>query len=95
VAINQGRETDRVFLGLLAKFDKPLSSSPNAGNYAPKVFSKRPDREGFTKRDFERSMHFLTAAGNIKDVQYGRPSDARFRIVAMAETDADGDDDST
>lgn len=67
-----------------------VSNSRNAGNYAPRVFSKRPDRSGYTRGDFEAAMQDLFAAKRLINVPYGRPGDARFRIgAADAEEPAD------
>ena len=73
-----------VFLALLDRCTKTglrLSISPNAPNFAPRVFAKRPDAEGYTKRDFESAMHRLFASGAIINGTYGRPGDARQRIT--------------
>ncbi len=68
---------DAAFLDLLSKSEaegRHISDSPNAGNYAPKAFSKRPDRQGFARREFEAAMQRLFAAGKIKMEEYGRSS---------------------
>jgi RecA-family ATPase len=79
------RTADRVFLDLLdattAENQHVSSNSHSGSNYAPKLFGKRPDREGFAKADFEAAMHRLFVAGEITNVQYGRPSEPRFRIA--------------
>ncbi len=59
-----------------------MSASVNAGNYAPKIFAKRSEREGFGFRDFEQAMESHFAAKRIRVEDYGRPSDRRSRIVA-------------
>jgi RecA-family ATPase len=82
--IGRRRACQEVFLDLLAKCDasnKPVSDSPNAGNHAPKVFAKRPDREGFTRKDFEVAMAALMADGKIRLETYGRKGDERRRVV--------------
>jgi RecA-family ATPase len=80
-------EADSVFLVLLTRVTvegQPVSSSPNAGNAAPKMFGQRPDREGFTRRDFEGAMQRLFAAGKIRMEEYGRsgPKGKPRRLVA-------------
>ena len=76
---------DDVFLQLLARCDAvnmPVQQSKHASNYAPAIFAKRPDREGFTKRDFEQAMNRLLAGGRLKLTNYGRNGDERRRLAA-------------
>ncbi len=42
-----------------------VTHNSRAGNYAPRVFVLRPDRERFAKADFERAMQALFAARSI------------------------------
>ncbi|MDQ2764618.1 MAG: AAA family ATPase [Pseudomonadota bacterium] len=58
-----------------------VSHSPNAPNYAPKAFGKRPDRQGYTRRDFEVAIQHLFAMKRIRVEEYGRPGKWRNRIV--------------
>ena len=84
-SINRGR-AETVFLELLQRFEaegRPVSDASRAGNYAPRLFDKRPGREGFTKTDFERAMESLFAQGRIKLVEYGRAGDRRKRLTAV------------
>ena len=83
------RSCERVFLDLLQKTlteGQYLSHNLRAGNYAPRVFATRPDRERFTKTDFERAMQALFAS---KTIAVGTHKDARRRtldcIVKAAE----------
>ena len=80
-----GRRTcEQVFLELLDQVtaeNQPVSSNSRAGNYAPKLFVKRPDRDGFVKANFEAAMHKLFAAREIVNIDYGRKHDERKRIV--------------
>jgi RecA-family ATPase len=74
---------ERVFLELLDKTaaeGQPVSSNTKAGNYAPRLFASRPDRERFAKADFERAMQALFANRKIVNEDYGRKSDMRRRI---------------
>jgi RecA-family ATPase len=67
------QNADQVFLDLLDRTratNQWTSHNPRAGNYAPKIFSKRPDRQGFTKSDFEKAMHRLLAARSIEVEEY-------------------------
>jgi RecA-family ATPase len=57
-----------------------VSHSSNASNYAPKVFSKRPDLAGYTKKDFDVAMATLFATKRIWVAEYGRPGKWRHRI---------------
>jgi RecA-family ATPase len=53
------RTCERVFLDLLDKTTaegQHLSSNSRAGNYAPRIFAQRPEREKFARPDFERAM---------------------------------------
>ena len=85
-----GGEDDRpdaetVFLALLDKMTaegQTLShKSPQAGNYAPKVFTLRPERRGYRRSDFERALQNLFSMGEIAVEEYGPPSDRRGKIV--------------
>jgi hypothetical protein len=78
------RNAEEVFLDLLSKTTaegQPASSNSKAGNYAPRLFERRPERQRFTKADFERAMQALFAARKITNEPYGRKSDERFRIA--------------
>jgi RecA-family ATPase len=80
------RTCERVFLDLLDKTTaekQPVSSNSKAGNYAPRLFASRPDRERFGKADFERAMQALFASGKLCNEDYGRKSDTRSRIVKI------------
>jgi hypothetical protein len=62
------RTCERVFLDLLARTvseGQRVTHNSRAGNYAPRVFALRPDRERFAKADFERAMQALFAARSI------------------------------
>ena len=77
---------DAVFLTLLDRCTESnirLSSSNRAGNWAPKVFGRRPDREGYTAKDFDAAMSRLFADRRITMADYGRKSDARSCIVRV------------
>ncbi len=87
----RNQSAEGIFLELLAKCDAanmPVSSSKNAGNFAPKVFSKRPDAGGFTSRDLDGAMARLFADGRIVLESYGRSGDERRRIAAAQEDEA-------
>jgi RecA-family ATPase len=74
----------RVFLDMIDQTTaekRPVCSNSRAGNYAPKLFAKRPGREGFRRADFERAMEELFADGELTNASYGRPSDPRYRIA--------------
>jgi RecA-family ATPase len=78
------QSAEKVFLSLLAKTTnegRNVSSSSQAPNFAPKMFARRPDREGLSKQDFSRAMESLFAAGTIINENYGRSGDERKRIV--------------
>jgi hypothetical protein len=64
--------------------NRPVSDSPHATNYAPKLFGKRPERDGYTKADFALAMERLFFSRRITIQEYGRKSDPRRRIVRTA-----------
>jgi hypothetical protein len=84
IASIEKRSCERVTLDLVAKLtieNQTLSANPHAGNYAPKIFMRRPtqDREGFKSADFALAIQSLLSKGGLINVQYGRPSDPRYR----------------
>jgi RecA-family ATPase len=86
------RATDALFLRLLdatTAEGRSVSESPNACNYAPRAFARRPDREGRTRQDFVHSMERLFATGAIRVESYGAPS-ARTRRIVRASSPAAG-----
>jgi hypothetical protein len=67
-----------------------LSESRNAANYAPRIMAKRPDREGYGKKEFETAMHFLIAAGALEVIDY-RDANARpRRRLTRAQNEQEG-----
>jgi RecA-family ATPase len=84
VASMERRNCEAVFLELLDKIipsGRHASDSRNSAAYAPKLFCLHPDRQGFTKRDFEMAMNRLFAAGLIRVEHYGKPSDRTHHIA--------------
>jgi RecA-family ATPase len=78
------RSAESVFLDMTDQTmaeNQPISSNSRAGNYAPRLFARRPDREGFRAKDFEAAMQRLFARGDIVNAPYGRKGDERTRIV--------------
>lgn len=87
-AISKTLGAEMAFLDLLAKckdLNMNLSSVPNASNYAPRIFAKRTDAGGHTKREFEGAMNRLFSARKITMEAYGRSGDARSRIALTPE----------
>jgi hypothetical protein len=75
---------ERVFLDLLDRCEGQkvyVSESRNAGNFAPKVFGRRPDREGYTKKEFDQAMSSLFATNQITVLEYKRNRQV-FRRIA-------------
>ena len=71
---------DRVFLDLLDATiaeDRPVSDNPRSGNFAPRLFEMRPDRQGYTKTQFARAMEMLFSTRAIALETYGRQHDQR------------------
>lgn len=89
----QRPDAETVFLSLVGRCAASgiaASESPNAGNYAPKIFAKRPDRDGYTKKDFERAMHALFANGRIEATNYRDENARPKRRIALAEAGQEG-----
>jgi RecA-family ATPase len=90
-AVSKTLGAEVAFLDLLAKckdLNMNLSSVPNASNYAPRVFAKRTDAGGYSKREFEGAMNRLFSASKIMMEAYGRSGDARSRIALTPLGDA-------
>ncbi len=78
------RTAENIFLDMLDKTtaeNQPVSSNSKSGNYAPRLFEKRPERGRFTRLDFERAMQSLFASRTIENQDYGRKNDTRSRIA--------------
>jgi RecA-family ATPase len=92
------RDCEALFLIMLDRCEaqgRPLSSSRNAGNFAPKVCEKAPDREGYVGRDFDRAMEALFTAGIIESRPYGKPSRGTVKIARVAPADPAGPTDAS
>ena len=75
---------DELFLTLLDRCSAQnfnVSSSKSSGNYAPKVFARRPDRDGCNRRDFETAMMRLFTARQLINEEYGRTGDPHYRVA--------------
>ncbi len=87
------RSADDVFLALLdahcAANRQPLSGSPNAANYAPRLLARAPpsERDGYGFDDFGRAMESLFKSRKIKSVDYGRSGDLRKMIVKVERSE--------
>jgi len=82
------RSCERVFLDLLdatTAENQPVSSNSKSGNYAPRLFAKRPkaNRQSFKAADFAYAMQTLFAKipPEIINQPYGRKGDERTRLV--------------
>jgi RecA-family ATPase len=89
------RTAERIFLDLIDQTtteNRPVSDNTRAGNYAPKLFARRPrdQRQGFKAADFARAMEVLFTQGEIINVSYGRPSEPHYRIAR--KTNSNGKD---
>jgi RecA-family ATPase len=72
IASIERRTARRVFLELLQRTvdeNQPVTSNSRSGNYAPRLFVTRPERERFKVPDFSRAMQELFASGEIKNVE--------------------------
>ena len=77
---------ESVFLDLLKQcFDQGLfvSNSKNSTNYAPKVFGRRSDRNGYTRGDFEAAMGRLFEQRRLKAEEYNRFGNKRLAPVSQ------------
>lgn len=80
---------ERVFLDLLARSigeGQHVTHNSRAGNYAPRVFALRPDRERFARADFERAMQALFAARSIV-VGKHKAADRKFYEIIEPATE--------
>ena len=71
----EGGTCDNVFISLVEAMeneDRPVSENSRAGNYAPRMFGRRPgtDRQGFKQRDFVSAMERLFSGGRIVLKEY-------------------------
>lgn len=79
------RAAERVFLELLDKLqaqNRFVSDNDRAQNYAPKIFVKHPDREGYRMPDFARAMEALFASGEIVMEEYRGANRYTYRRIA-------------
>jgi RecA-family ATPase len=82
-------DAETVFLAILDKTTSEgqvLSHSSRAGNYAPKVFITRPERQGYRQPDFLKAMQSLLSKGDIRIEDYGRSGDRRKRLARGGPT---------
>ena len=80
------RDAKDVFLDLLGEFERAkrrVSEASRASNYAPKVFGRLPreQRCDYREPDFRVAMEQLFTSARIENVDYGRKSDMRRKIV--------------
>ena len=68
-----------------------VSAARNAGNYAPRIFSKRPNNGAYMRREFEAAMNALFAADRIHVVPYGKTSENTKRIEPRTSDDDAGE----
>ena len=66
-----------------------VCSNSRAGNYAPKMFVRRPERQDYKVRDFERAMERLFSMGEIRIEQYRAAGHPHERIMRAREPGAD------
>jgi RecA-family ATPase len=82
------KKADAVFFELLdavTREGRPVSDSTHAANYAPRLFARRPERDGYTKADFAGAMERLFFSRQIRMQEYGRKSDPSRKIVRTAD----------
>lgn len=82
---------ESMFLALLDRClaqGQAVSNSATAPNFAPRLFAKRPDRDGYTRKDFDLAMQALFASRSIRVAEYGRPGKWRSRLERDAGNEA-------
>jgi RecA-family ATPase len=77
---------ERVVLELVEKTAQEnqwVSINNRAGNYAPRVFVRRPENQqhGYKVGDFERTIQDLLARRELVNQPYGRNGDERYRLA--------------
>jgi hypothetical protein len=85
-AMARSQDADGIFLTLLARHNAQgvrVSQSNRGANWAPKIFSKAPDRAGLSMKDFEGAMNRLLANGKIEVQDFGRPSRPLWGLAAV------------
>lgn len=93
-AASKRNEIEGTFLVLLARAvedGRPISPSKNASNYAAELFSKMPDRRGFTKREFGYAMEGLLEQKRIRIEVYGPPSKPKQKLVTVTSEPNEAD----
>jgi putative DNA primase/helicase len=80
------RDAKDVFLDLVAEFEstnRTVSEAKRAGNYAPRAFGRLPreQRHDYREAHFSKAMEALFASRKIENVDYGRKSDMRRKII--------------
>lgn len=82
-------EAERVFMTLMdrcAAQGVRVNHSKNSSTYAPKIFAKRPDRDGYGVKDFERAMQGLFADRKIRVDDY-RNKGRTYHCIMRDEAD--------
>lgn len=88
-------DAEAIFLTLLGRCEASgiaVSESLHGGNFAPKIFAKRPDREGYTRKDFERAMHVLFALGTIEMREWKGANGHPRRSISVSKSEEEGQD---
>lgn len=76
-ATRERPDVDTVFLMLLDRFfyeDRKVSSAARSHNYAPRMFTQHPERQGYLQGDFIQAMNRLFARDEIEIKREGRAS---------------------
>jgi hypothetical protein len=80
------QSADELFLQILSDFDrdgKTVARAPQSIDYAPKLFAKHPNAQGFTKPQFAVAMDRLLIANRIGEQAVGFASKSKRVIVAV------------
>jgi RecA-family ATPase len=87
--LHDRRVCEEVFMTILsdmAKADRAVSPNSHSGNYAPKIFARHPDKDGYRVTDFERAMEALLARGAIRVETHKNGHRHPVQRLVMGET---------
>ena len=73
-------------LGDMLKMERAVSPNSHSGNYAPRIFVRHPDHDGYRVVDFERAMEALLARGTIRVESYQNGYRHQAQRLIMGET---------
>jgi DNA polymerase len=81
-------KADEIFVALLRRFteqNRKLSAKVNPSNYAPSVFARLPEAEGFSRKELALAMERLLNAGIVENRTFNKGQEERS-YLALAGT---------